>query len=171
MDPWSPHIPNPFGTDSKFKSPDLDFDIWVFPKIMVPKNVWFIVENSLKWMSWGVFPYFWKHPSWKNRYVYVSDAHQQSMAVGWRGVEMEKNRDFSLEISNETSIDVASNTWSALSDFVVHSIIVQYLSAWRGGTNAWKKPKHHYNILQPPTVQTAAATAISLVASAAFSMS
>ena len=31
--------------------------IWVFPKIMVPKNGWFIMEN----------PYFWKHPSMLQR--------------------------------------------------------------------------------------------------------
>ena len=35
---------------------------WVFPKIMVPQNGWFIMEKTpLKWMIWG-YPYFWKHP-------------------------------------------------------------------------------------------------------------
>ena len=36
-------------------------NIWVFPKIGVPQNAWFIMENPIKWMIWG-YPYFWKHP-------------------------------------------------------------------------------------------------------------
>ena len=37
---------------------------WMFPRIGVPQNGWFIMENPfLKWMIWGVFPYFWKHPN------------------------------------------------------------------------------------------------------------
>ena len=39
--------------------------IRMFPKIGVPRNGWFIMENIwktlLKWMIWG-YPYFWKHP-------------------------------------------------------------------------------------------------------------
>jgi len=35
--------------------------IWVFPKIVVPQNGWFIRENPIKMMIWG-YPYFWKHP-------------------------------------------------------------------------------------------------------------
>ena len=35
--------------------------IWVFPKIAVPQNGWFIMENPLKWMIWGT-PIVWKHP-------------------------------------------------------------------------------------------------------------
>ena len=35
--------------------------IWVFPRIGVPRNGWFIMENLLKWMIWG-YPYFWKPP-------------------------------------------------------------------------------------------------------------
>ena len=35
--------------------------IWVFPKIGVPQNGWFIMENPIKWMIWG-YHYFWKHP-------------------------------------------------------------------------------------------------------------
>ena len=27
--------------------------IWVFPKIVVPQNGWFIMENPIKWMIWG----------------------------------------------------------------------------------------------------------------------
>ena len=37
--------------------------IWVFPKILVPQNGWFIMwKTPLKWMIWGAHPYFWKHP-------------------------------------------------------------------------------------------------------------
>ena len=35
--------------------------IWVFPKILVPQNGWFIMEKPIK-MIWG-YPYFWKHPN------------------------------------------------------------------------------------------------------------
>ena len=32
--------------------------IWVFPKIGVPQNGWFIMENPIKWMIWGENPLF-----------------------------------------------------------------------------------------------------------------
>ena len=39
--------------------------IWLFPKIGVPENGWFIMEHPLnillKWMIWST-PYFRKHP-------------------------------------------------------------------------------------------------------------
>ena len=37
--------------------------IWMFPKIGVPQNGWFLMENPtlLKLMIWG-YHYFWKHP-------------------------------------------------------------------------------------------------------------
>ena len=35
---------------------------WVFPKIVVPQNGWFIMENPIKCMIlW--YPYFWTHPT------------------------------------------------------------------------------------------------------------
>ena len=38
------------------------FSTWVFPKIGVPQNGWFIKwKTLLKWMIWG-YHYFWKHP-------------------------------------------------------------------------------------------------------------
>ena len=41
--------------------PDLD-TIWMFPKIVLPQNGWFIVENPMnKWMIWE-YHYFWKYP-------------------------------------------------------------------------------------------------------------
>ena len=33
--------------------------MWVFPKIGVPENGWFIVENPIK------YHYFWKYPCFK----------------------------------------------------------------------------------------------------------
>ena len=36
--------------------------IWVLPKIGVPQNGWFIMENPIKWMIWGYHSFFWKHP-------------------------------------------------------------------------------------------------------------
>ena len=35
--------------------------IWVFPKIWVPQNGWFIMENLIKMDDLG-YHYFWKHP-------------------------------------------------------------------------------------------------------------
>ena len=40
-----------------------DLSKWVFPKIGVPQNGWFIMEHPiLKWMIWG-YHYFRKHPN------------------------------------------------------------------------------------------------------------
>ena len=36
--------------------------IWVFPKIQVPQNGWFRMENPIKMDVLGGNPYFWKHP-------------------------------------------------------------------------------------------------------------
>ena len=34
---------------------------WIFPKIVIPQNGWFIIENPLKWMIWG-YHHLRKHP-------------------------------------------------------------------------------------------------------------
>ena len=39
-----------------------NISIWMFLKIVVPQNGWFIMENPIKMDELGVFPYFWKHP-------------------------------------------------------------------------------------------------------------
>ena len=54
-EPWQP-VTMIFWGDTTCLQP-----IWVFPKIAVPQNGWFIMENPLKWMIWGT-PIFWKHP-------------------------------------------------------------------------------------------------------------
>ena len=41
--------------------PRFTVGIWMFPKIGVPQNGWFIMETLLKWMIWGYHD-FRKHP-------------------------------------------------------------------------------------------------------------
>ena len=74
-------------------SPDFNYSrimneiwiIWMFPKIGVPQNGWFILENILKWMLWG-YHYFWKHP-FKQVGIHLSQAKQelkgQRVGVCW----------------------------------------------------------------------------------------
>ena len=43
--------------------------IWVFPKIGIPQNGWFIMENRVKMDDLEVFPYFRKHLPTSNRQI------------------------------------------------------------------------------------------------------
>ncbi len=63
--------------------------IWVFPRIMVPQNGWFIMENPIK--IWG-YPYFWKHPFG----LYLWTLH-------WLNMSIFEETDRSLEGGEEDS--------------------------------------------------------------------
>ena len=62
--------------------PFLGFKIWVFPKIGVHQNGWFIMENPMsKWMIWGNFPLFLEcHP-----YEFSRVLSLQAWSVGFLG--------------------------------------------------------------------------------------
>ena len=56
---WQPAYPCDFG--GFWGSQKKTFLIWVFPKIGVPQNGWFIWKTLLKWMIWG-YHHLRKHP-------------------------------------------------------------------------------------------------------------
>ena len=52
-----------FGGEDQFPDPKKNTIIWVFPKIVVPQNGWFIMENPIKMDEFGgKTHYFRKHP-------------------------------------------------------------------------------------------------------------
>jgi len=64
------------------------FQIWVFPKIGIPQNGWFIMENPIKWMI-RRYPYFRKHPYihnqlWQKTGFLFADLHRWCLQqLGW----------------------------------------------------------------------------------------
>ena len=71
--------------------------IWVFPKIGVPQNGWFIMENPktlLKWMIWG-YHYFRKHPYLLKQIQNIgknsSNSHQQYYYIFSLGIPIYKS--------------------------------------------------------------------------------
>ena len=60
-------------------------NIWVFPKMVVPQNGWFIVENLLKWMIWG-YHHLRKHP-------YLSQRLNLRWPTGFRETKKHSNID------------------------------------------------------------------------------
>ena len=59
-----------WGTENHAQLSMTSLKIWVFPKIGVPQNGWFIMKNPMnKWMIWGVnTPIFGSTPifRWKD---------------------------------------------------------------------------------------------------------
>ena len=45
--------------------------MWMFPRIGVPQNGWFIMEHPIKMDDLG-YHYFWKHPSGFNMFQPIS---------------------------------------------------------------------------------------------------
>ncbi len=59
--------------------------MWMFPKIVVPQNEGFIMENPIKMDNLGVFPYFWKHPCIKHRTLSPQLSWPRTLPRGFHG--------------------------------------------------------------------------------------
>jgi len=60
--------------------------IWVFPKIGVPQNGWFIMEKPIEMDDLG-YPYFWKHPKTRLFLVGIYWVYIPFIKGSWRGVK------------------------------------------------------------------------------------
>ena len=61
----------------------------VFPKIGVPQNGWFIMENPIQMHDLGV-PLFWKHPC-QSSMIKVSFDHNLQLGVYTNPLKMKQN--------------------------------------------------------------------------------
>ena len=100
---------------SRWKSPSVVFFqslVWVFPKIVVPQNVWFIMENPIKMGWFGGYHHLRKHPyrCWTLRLASASVAPPTPTFTTspWRfsSVELRREGDFWI-----TSYPKTGSTW------------------------------------------------------------
>ena len=80
--------------------------IWVFPKIVVPQNGWFIMENPIK-MGWfrEKTHHFWKHP------YYQKLAFQEAILSNRPKVHHRRLRAVVIKVSSGHRCNLDENAW------------------------------------------------------------